>query len=130
MSPLGGGTPGASLAEALTASFKSFKRFRQEFEFAGRKLFGSGWIWLVVDATGALRIRVTANADTPLRSNLRPLLTCDLWEHAYYLDHRSRRADHLAAFWELVNWKFVERQFLDLAAPPAPHAPRPAPSAE
>lgn len=120
MSPLGGGEPSDSLGEAVTQNFGSFRRLKQEFELAGRRLLGSGWVWLVADGAGELAVRATYNADTPLRSSLHPILVCDVWEHAYYLDYRNRRADYLASFWDVVNWRFAVRQYFDLPrfAPP------------
>lgn len=110
LSPTGGGEPTGKLAEAINASFGSFEKFKQELTDAATTLFGSGWAWLVKKADGKLAIVKTANADCPLRDGDTPLLTIDVWEHAYYIDYRNLRPDYIAAFWKLVNWEFVAKQ--------------------
>lgn len=104
--------PGAAptkLMRRITEAFGSFDGFQARFNRIATGLFGSGWAWLVEDADGVLRIVATRNAGMPSANNQVPLLTCDLWEHAYYLDHRNDRAKYLKAFWQLVNWPFVAR---------------------
>ncbi len=109
LSPKGGGEPSGELARDLTAAFGSLAAFRQKFAQAAIGKFGSGWAWLVRNGDGSLEILATTNAETPLRSGKTALLTCDVWEHAYYIDYRNARADYVEAFWELVNWEFVAR---------------------
>lgn len=107
MKPGGGGKPTGAVAEKIQATWGSYEKFVEELKNAGATQFGSGWAWLVLDG-GALRIMKTANADTPVARGQKPLLTVDVWEHAYYLDYQNRRPDYLAAFIEkLVNWDFV-----------------------
>ena len=105
-----GNAPTGRLAEAITATYGSFDAFRSEFEKQGTTLFGSGWVWLSADAEGRLVITQEANAGNPVRRGLRPLLTFDVWEHAYYLDYQNRRAAHLSALWPIVNWDEVARR--------------------
>lgn len=109
LSPKGGGAPSGKLAELITRDFGSFDAFKTKFSETAIKQFGSGWGWLVQNADGKLDCVSTSNAMTPLTENRTPLLTCDVWEHAYYIDYRNRRPDFLAAFWNLVNWSFVEK---------------------
>lgn len=97
-----------AFADRLTAQFGSFEAFQKEFETKGATLFGSGWVWLSADAESKLVITQHANADNPLRQGLTPLLTFDVWEHAYYLDYQNRRADYLSALWNVVDWQVVE----------------------
>ena len=97
----------ASLAERLACDFGSVEAFREQFTKAALGLFGSGWVWLVVDKQGRLSIVAKPNAGNPLTDGLRPVLTLDVWEHAYYIDYRNRRADFIAAWWELVDWRKV-----------------------
>jgi superoxide dismutase, Fe-Mn family len=99
-------SPGKELDGALR-SFGGLEALQSEFSRAAIAVFGSGWAWLIKDETGAVRIVTTSNANTPLRDGHKPLLTCDMWEHAYYLDHRNDRAAYLNGFWQLVNWDFV-----------------------
>ena len=107
MKPGGGGQPSAAVASALASAFGSFEKFKEEFKNACVTQFGSGWGWLVV-ADGALKISKTANADLPLAHGQAALLTCDVWEHAYYLDYQNRRPDYVQVFLDnLVNWDFV-----------------------
>ena len=107
LSPQGGGEPGAKVSDALIAAFGSVENFKDQFTQAAVSTFGSGWAWLVQDQQGALSIISTSNAGNPITQGLTPLLTCDVWEHAYYIDYRNVRADYLSAFWNLVNWSFV-----------------------
>ncbi len=107
LSPQGGGAPSGDLARAIDDSFGSFEAFQQEFSDKAVTLFGSGWAWLVKQAGGKLAIVQTANAATPLTGKDTPLLTCDVWEHAYYIDYRNARPKYVEAFWKLVNWNFV-----------------------
>ena len=107
MKPHGGGAPSGAAAEAINGAFGSADKFKEQFKAAGAGQFGSGWAWLVSDH-GQLKIVATPNAVTPLAEGQTPLLTCDVWEHAYYLDYQNRRPDFLQAFLDhLVNWDFV-----------------------
>jgi Fe-Mn family superoxide dismutase len=111
MKPNGGGAPSGILAEKINASFGSFDKFKEAFKNAGATQFGSGYAWLVLDQ-GELKVVKTANAANPMTNNQIPLLTCDVWEHAYYLDYQNRRPDFLQTFLDrLVNWDFVSQQF-------------------
>lgn len=105
----GGGAPTGALASAIDATFGNFDALKAAFTNEAVNHFASGWAWLVRDAGGALRVISTHDADTPITSGLRPLLTCDVWEHAYYIDHRNSRPNFLDAFWKLVNWDFVAK---------------------
>jgi Fe-Mn family superoxide dismutase len=107
LSPNGGGQPGGDLANAIAAAFGDFAGFREAFSTAAATHFGSGWAWLIRGAGGGLEIVSTANADNPMCDGATPLLTCDVWEHAYYIDYRNARPAYIEAFWELVNWDFV-----------------------
>ncbi len=108
LSPEGGGDPEGALADAIAASFGSMAEFRDEFNAAAMGNFGSGWTWLVQNADGSLAIVNTDDAKTPLTDDgVTPLLTCDVWEHAYYIDYRNARPKYLEAFWALVNWEFA-----------------------
>lgn len=111
LSPDGGGAPEGALAEAMERDFGSFESFKEAFTKAAATLFGSGWAWLVKDGNGTLTITQTSNAGNPMRDGLTPLMTCDVWEHAYYIDKRNRRPDYIASFWELVDWRAVEERF-------------------
>jgi Fe-Mn family superoxide dismutase len=110
LSPKGGGEPGGKLAGEIARQFGSFAKFQEQFTGAAVTLFGSGWAWLVRNSDGNLAIETTGNAGTPLATGKTALLTCDVWEHAYYIDYRNARPKYVAAFWELVNWPFVEKQ--------------------
>jgi Fe-Mn family superoxide dismutase len=99
--------PTGKLAEAMTRDFGSFENFKKEFTAASTSLFGSGWAWLSADKNGKLVITKEANGSNPLRSGLTPLLGFDVWEHAYYLDYQNRRADHVAALWNIIDWDVV-----------------------
>jgi Fe-Mn family superoxide dismutase len=107
LSPNGGGEPKGKIAEAINASFGSFDKFKEEFTNAAVGHFGSGWAWLVKD-NEKLRVMQTHDAGTPLTEGLKPILTCDVWEHAYYVDYRNDRAAYVKAFWGAVNWEFSE----------------------
>jgi Fe-Mn family superoxide dismutase len=109
MSPDGGGAPAGALAEAIDKSFGSFDKFKEAFTDKATTLFGSGWAWLVQKPDGSLDIVQTGNAGTPITGSDKPLLTCDVWEHAYYIDYRNARPNYLAAWWELVNWDFAAK---------------------
>lgn len=100
-------TPNEKLTNAINKSFQSVEKFKELFSEASVKLFGSGWTWLVQDAEGNLSIKQTSNAGTPLTEGLNTLLTCDVWEHAYYLDYQNRRPDYVKNFWDIVNWEMV-----------------------
>ncbi|MEJ2631973.1 MAG: Fe-Mn family superoxide dismutase [Acidihalobacter sp.] len=109
MGPNGGGEPADELAEAINKAFGSFAEFKEKFAASGAGNFGSGWTWLVKKASGDLDIVNTSNAANPLRDGLTPLLTVDVWEHAYYIDYRNARPKYLDAFWNVVNWDFVAK---------------------
>ena len=103
--------PTGPLLGALTQTFGSFETFQAQFTQTALTTFGSGWAWLVKTLDGKLELQSTSNAGTPLTTRAAPLLTCDVWEHAYYIDYQNRRADYLDAFWKIVHWSFVETQF-------------------
>lgn len=107
LSPNGGDAPKGKLEQEINKNFNSFTNFKEQFTEAAIKTFGSGWAWLVADKDSSLKIISTSNADTPMTQGLTALLTCDVWEHAYYIDYRNRRPDYLKAFWSLVNWDFA-----------------------
>ncbi|EKN4771460.1 TPA: superoxide dismutase [Fe] [Yersinia enterocolitica] len=109
LSPNGGGEPTGKVADAINQSFGSFAEFKAQFTDAAVKNFGAGWTWLVKKADGMLAIVSTSNAATPLTTADKPLLTVDVWEHAYYIDYRNARPKYLENFWALVNWSFVEK---------------------
>ena len=102
--------PDGNIAEAIKRDFGTFEAFKEEFQKKGATLFGSGWVWLSADKDGKLVITQEANAAYPVQRGLKPLLTFDVWEHAYYLDYQNRRPDHLAALWQIVNWEVVEQR--------------------
>ena len=102
--------PAGRIAEAIARDFGSFEAFKEEFQKKGATLFGSGWVWLSADNDGKLVITQETNAANPVQRGLKPLLTFDVWEHAYYLDYQNRRPDHLAALWQIVNWEVVEQR--------------------
>ena len=103
--------PTGKIAEAIVRDFGSFEAFKEEFQKKGATLFGSGWVWLSADKDGKLVITQETNAANPVQRGLKPLLTFDVWEHAYYLDYQNRRPDHLAALWQIVNWEVVELRY-------------------
>lgn len=100
-----------AIGKAIIRDFGSYDNFKSEFEKAGTALFGSGWVWLAADKDGKLIITQETNAGNPLTKGLRPLLTMDVWEHAYYLDYQNRRAAHLQALWAIINWQEVSRRY-------------------
>ncbi len=110
MAPNAGGEPTGKIAEAINDSFGSFEAFKEQFSQSAATLFGSGWAWLVQNKEGKLEITQEVNAGNPMTSGLKPLLTCDVWEHAYYVDYRNARPTYIESFWKLVNWEFVNQQ--------------------
>ena len=100
------------VCQAITRDFGSLENFKQEFEQKGTTLFGSGWVWLSADKEGKLVITQEQNANNPITKGLKPLLTIDVWEHAYYLDYQNRRAAHLQALWSIINWEEIERRYV------------------
>ena len=111
MKPNGGGQPAGELADAISKSFGSFEKFKEEFTKCAVTTFGSGWAWLVKNADGSLALVSTSNAGCPLTSGQTPLLTCDVWEHAYYIVYRNARPKYVEDFWNVVNWDFVAANF-------------------
>ncbi len=103
--------PTGPLAEAIVRDFGSFNAFKETFQKSGATLFGSGWVWLSADKDGKLVISQEGNAANPIQRGLKPLLTFDVWEHAYYLDYQNRRPDHLAALWQIVDWDVIEKRY-------------------
>jgi superoxide dismutase, Fe-Mn family len=111
MSPKGGGEPTGELAVAIKQNFGSFSDFQAKFSEAGGKIFGSGWVWLVLGKDGKLKITTTPNQDSPLTTGEFPIMGNDVWEHAYYLNYQNRRADYLKAWWNVVNWPEINKRF-------------------
>ncbi|MDP0562464.1 MAG: Fe-Mn family superoxide dismutase [Candidatus Endonucleobacter sp. (ex Gigantidas childressi)] len=111
LSPDGGGEPVGGLATAINTAFGSFDNFTNKFTDMAVNNFGSAWTWLVKNNDGSIEIVNTSNAATPLTTNQKPLLACDIWEHAYYIDYRNARPDYLKAFWQLVNWEFATQNY-------------------
>lgn len=109
--PVENNVPMGKIADAIARDFGSFEKFQEEFQAKGAGLFGSGWVWLSADASGNLVITQEGNAQNPLTKGLVPLLTFDVWEHAYYIDYRNRRPDYLKALWNIVNWDEVNKRF-------------------
>ncbi|PXX98974.1 superoxide dismutase [Marinifilum breve] len=109
--PNGSAEPNGKLKEAIEDTFGSFDNFKAEFSKAGATLFGSGWVWLVVDTGGKLSIMKTKNAGNPLRDGFKPILTMDVWEHAYYLDTQNARPKYIENFWNIINWELVVKRF-------------------
>jgi superoxide dismutase, Fe-Mn family len=111
MRPHGGGDPSGDahrdLAERISRDFGSVEALREQFSEALTTLFGSGWVWLALDATGKLTIDSRSNAGNPIREGMLPILTCDMWEHAYYMDYQNRKKEYVDAFWHVVNWDFA-----------------------
>ncbi|MBA2652388.1 MAG: superoxide dismutase [Fe] [Tatlockia sp.] len=107
LSPKGGHEPTGKLADAIAKAFGSFNAFQEQFTQAAIGTFGSGWAWLITDKDGELKIISTSNAGTPMTDGQHAMMTCDVWEHAYYIDYRNARPEYLKAFWSLVNWDFV-----------------------
>ncbi|MCS3903511.1 Fe-Mn family superoxide dismutase [Methylohalomonas lacus] len=111
MSPKGGKDPSGDLGKAIDDAFGSADELRKQFNEKAVGNFGSGWTWLVVNKSGKLEVVNTDDAGNPLQDDLKPILTCDVWEHAYYIDYRNARPKYLEAFWQLVNWDFAARNF-------------------
>lgn len=111
LSPNGGGAPSGKLAEEIEKAFGSFDSFKEQFGKAAATRFGSGWAWLCVDQNGQLKVLSTANQDSPYMEGLTPILGLDVWEHAYYLNYQNRRPDYIQAFWDVVNWDQVARNY-------------------
>ncbi len=111
LSPNGGGAASGALGDAITAKWGSYEKFVEDFSDKAVNNFGSSWTWLVKNAAGELEIVNTSNAGCPLTDGVTPLLTCDLWEHAYYIDYRNARPKYLEAFWSLVNWDFAANNY-------------------
>ena len=103
--------PTGALAEAIVRDFGSFEAFKEDFQKKGATLFGSGWVWLSADKDGKLVITQELNAANPVQKGLKPLLTFDVWEHAYYLDYQNRRPDHLAALWQIIDWDVISARY-------------------
>jgi len=110
-SPNGGGEPSGALAEAIKKQYGNFDAFKKEFNEASTAIFGSGWSWLAKDKDGKLVILKESNAGNPLKAGLTPLIGFDVWEHSYYLDYQNRRADHVKALWDIIDWNVVENRF-------------------
>ncbi|MDT8409606.1 MAG: Fe-Mn family superoxide dismutase [Wenzhouxiangellaceae bacterium] len=113
MSPNGGGEPSGKMADAIKRDFGSFGNLKEKFNETAVANFASGWTWLVQNTDGSLALVNTDDAETPITGDAKPLLTCDVWEHAYYIDYRNARPKYLEAFWNLVNWDFVGSQMTD-----------------
>lgn len=111
LTPKNKGEPKGPLADSIQKKFGSFKDFKELFNKAAIGTFGSGWAWLVQEKDGSLAILSTSNANNPMKENKKALLTCDVWEHAYYIDYRNQRPKYVDSFWEIVNWDFVEKNF-------------------
>ena len=109
--PKADSAPTGKLADAIARDFGSFEAFKEAFQKAGATLFGSGWVWLSADKDGKLVITQETNAANPIQKGLKPLLTFDVWEHAYYLDYQNRRPDHLASLWQIIDWQVIENRF-------------------
>jgi Fe-Mn family superoxide dismutase len=103
--------PAGILADAISSSFGSFDSFKDQFNKAAATLFGAGWAWLVKNDDGSLQIIQESNAGNPLRKGLKPIMTCDVWEHAYYIDYRNRRPDYIKSFWEILDWELVAKRY-------------------
>jgi len=111
MAPKADNAPTGKLVDAIVRDFGSFEAFKETFQKSGATLFGSGWVWLSADKDGKLVITQETNAANPIQKGLKPLLTFDVWEHAYYLDYQNRRPDHLAALWQIIDWQIIEKRF-------------------
>ena len=111
LSPKAKKTPEGKLAEAINRDFGSFEKFKEEFSAAAGSIFGSGWAWLACDGNGKLSITKESNAGNPMQHGLTPLMTCDVWEHAYYIDYRNRRPDFVKNFWEVLDWAVIEKRY-------------------
>jgi superoxide dismutase, Fe-Mn family len=110
LGPNAGGEPSGALAAAINTAFGSFSQFKEKFTSTAVTTFGSGWAWLVRDSAGKLAIESTSNAGCPITAGKKPLLTCDVWEHAYYIDYRNARPKYVESWWNVVNWTFVAKQ--------------------
>jgi superoxide dismutase, Fe-Mn family len=108
--PNGGGEPVGELANSIKKNFGSFSEFKEQFSKAATTLFGSGWAWLIKKSDNTLQIVQESNAGNPLRNGLTPILTCDVWEHAYYLDYQNRRPDYVKAFWDILDWEVISKR--------------------
>jgi Fe-Mn family superoxide dismutase len=111
--PKGGGQPGGRLLQEIGKAFGSFAGFKEQFSKAAATLFGSGWAWLVKDQKGALSIVQESNAGNPIRGGFIPVLTCDVWEHAYYLDYQNRRPAYVEAYWNIVDWEVASQRYME-----------------
>ncbi len=111
LSPKGGGKPSGALAQAIDKAFGSFDAFKEKFSTSAATNFGSGWTWLVKNSDGSVEIANTSNAANPMTGGKTPVMTCDVWEHAYYIDYRNARPKYVEAYWNLVNWDFIGKQF-------------------
>jgi Fe-Mn family superoxide dismutase len=116
ISPNGGGEPSGQLAEKINQTFGSFEKFKQEFNDLGTTQFGSGWVWLSVDSNKELVLESTSNADSPIFHKMTPIMTMDVWEHAYYLKYKNLRPDYIQSFWNIVDWKAISKKFEDAVA--------------
>ncbi|MBD2092737.1 superoxide dismutase [Microcoleus sp. FACHB-1515] len=110
MAPNAGGEPTGAIAQVISETFGDFNNFKQRFNDAGLKQFGSGWAWLVLDQDGKFQVTATPNQDSPITAGQKPIMGNDVWEHAYYLKYQNRRADYLNAWWNVVNWEEVNRR--------------------
>ena len=113
MGPDAGGDPGGALAEAIDDKFGDFDTFKDLFSKAGATRFGSGWAWLALKKSGELEVLSTPNQDSPISQGMTPILGLDVWEHAYYLNYQNRRGDYIAAWWNVVNWTVVEKNYIE-----------------
>jgi len=113
MKPGGGGDPHDKLGKEIVSAFGTFESFQEKFNEAAKSVFGSGWAWLVVNGEGKLEVTTTANQDTPLARNMRPILGIDVWEHAYYLKYHNMRVDYIKAWWHVVNWDTAEENYIN-----------------
>jgi Fe-Mn family superoxide dismutase len=111
LKPGGGGQPKGELSKAINSTFGSFDNFKNEFTQKAVTLFGSGWAWLVKNKDGSIAVVQTSNAGNPMTEGKKAILTCDVWEHAYYIDYRNARPKYVEAFWSIVNWGFAEKNF-------------------
>jgi len=114
MSPRGGGEPKGKLAQEIGAQFQNFAAFQTAFNDAAKKVFGSGWAWLVLNGKGNLQIVSTANQDSPVMFGQKPILGLDVWEHAYYLQYQNKRVDYISAWWHVIDWEQAEANYLEL----------------
>jgi superoxide dismutase, Fe-Mn family len=110
-SPAGGGEPTGALGDAIKKTYGSFSEFKANFSKTATTLFGSGWAWLVKKSDGTLELVQESNAGNPMRKGMKPILTCDVWEHAYYLDYQNRRPDYVETFWKLIDWEIVGKRY-------------------